>query len=255
MTVQSKHSDMRISETPKTLRALALERMRAAILAFRFKPGERLTERDLCDQLGVSRSVVREVMRHLEAESLVQTIPHHGVIVAKLDATQAAEIYEIRALFEAGAAHACAERATSKQIAELRRALEGIDKAYSTSDRMAVLAATTRFYEAMFLGAQHPIAWEIVERLNGRISRFRALTISSPARSVTGPAQLRKIYTAIAARNPEAAAQACREHVRSAAKLALEIITAQPELIAQTAKRPRKRREGVSTRSLEKMLD
>src|SRR5882672_1518544 len=93
-------TELRIVEAPKTLRELALDRMRAAILDFRFKPGERLTERDLCHRLGVSRSVVREVMRHLEAEDLVQTIPHHGLIVAKLDASQAAEIYEIRALFE-----------------------------------------------------------------------------------------------------------------------------------------------------------
>ena len=111
MTDNGKQSDLRISETPKTLRALVLERMRAAILSFRFRPGERLRERDLCDQLGVSRSVVREVMRHLEAEGLVQTVPNRGMIVAKLDASQAAEIYEIRALVEACAAHACAERA------------------------------------------------------------------------------------------------------------------------------------------------
>jgi DNA-binding GntR family transcriptional regulator len=242
MTDNSKHSDLRISETPKTLRELALERMRAAILAFRFKPGERLTERDLCDQLGVSRSVVREVMRHLEAESLVQTIPHHGLIVARLDANQAAEIYEIRALVEACAAHACAERANDKQIAALRKALESIVKAYAAGpDHAAVLAGSKRFYEAMFLGAQHPIAWEIVERLNGRISRLRALTIMTPNRTVTGPAQLRKIYAAIAARKPEAAAEACRQHVRSAAILALEIIKTQSGQVSTQAAKGRRK--------------
>ena len=242
--IEHDDSDLRIAEPPKTLRELALERMRAAILAFRFKPGERLTERDLCDRLGVSRSVVREVMRHLEAENLVQTVPHHGLIVARLDAAQAAEIYEIRAGFESNAARACAERASAGQLDALREALEGIEKAYSVPDHAAVLAATTRFYEAMFLGARQPIAWEIVERLNGRISRLRALTIMSPGRGKTGPAQLRKICAAIAAREPEAAAEACREHVRNAAVLALASINAQT-LAAPDAVKPAGRRRAV----------
>ena len=134
----------------------------------------------------------------------------------------------------------------SEQITALRKALNDISKAYAAGpDQAAVLDATRRFYEAMFLGAQHPIAWEIVERLNGRISRLRALTITTPSRTVTGPAQLRKIYTAIAARKPEAAAEACRQHVRSAAILALEIIKAQSN---QTSP-PEKRRRGSSSLS------
>jgi DNA-binding GntR family transcriptional regulator len=253
MTIDDVESDLRIAETPKTLRELALERMRGAILDFRFKPGQRLTERDLCDRLGVSRSVVREVMRHLEAEHLVQTIPHHGLIVATLDAEQAAEIYEIRALFESCAAHACAERASSKEVATLRRALEGIEKGYKAHDHAAVLSATTRFYEIMFLGAQHPIAWEIVERLNGRISRLRTLTIASPARHVTGPAQLRKIYAAIAAHKPEAAAEACRAHVRSAAVLALESIKAQSPTEAKPVAKPARPLRAPALRSVSRI--
>jgi DNA-binding GntR family transcriptional regulator len=200
--------------------------------------------------------VVREVMRHLEAENLVQTIPHHGLIVAKLDAGQAAEIYEIRAQFESNAARACAERANLKQLAALRKALEGIEKAYLVPDHAAVLASTTRFYEAMFQGAQQPIAWEIVERLNGRISRLRALTIMSPTRMVTGPAQLRQIYAAIAARDPEAAAEACREHVRSAAVLALATIAAQTEdLVAPGAAKPEKRRRALAADPVKQTAD
>lgn len=249
MTVNGGNSDLRIAETPKTLRELALERMRGAILDFRFKPGERLTERDLCDRLGVSRSVVREVMRHLEAEHLVQTIPHQGVIVALLDAAQAAEIYEIRALFESSAAHACAERASDPEIAVLRKALEGIEKGYQVQDHAAVLSATTRFYRAMFAGARHPIAWEIVERLNGRISRLRALTIAAPERTVSGPAQLRKIYAAIAAHQPDAAAEACREHVQSAAILALESIKVQAAAEQTAQEKPSRGRGAARERS------
>src|SRR6188472_1659608 len=58
-------------DTPPTLRAMVLERLRRAIISGVFKPGQRLVERTLCDQLGVSRSVIREVIRHLDAEGLV----------------------------------------------------------------------------------------------------------------------------------------------------------------------------------------
>ena len=61
---------LRIEEAPRTLREIALERLRAAIVENRFPPGTRLTERELCEQMGVSRSVVREVIRPLEAEGL-----------------------------------------------------------------------------------------------------------------------------------------------------------------------------------------
>ncbi|WP_163535827.1 GntR family transcriptional regulator, partial [Klebsiella pneumoniae] len=64
---------MRVDRSAKTLRELTLEKMREAIVSLRFRPGDRLVERDLCEQLGVSRTVVREVLRHLEAEGIVQT--------------------------------------------------------------------------------------------------------------------------------------------------------------------------------------
>ncbi|TIS50817.1 MAG: GntR family transcriptional regulator, partial [Mesorhizobium sp.] len=110
---------LRIDRSAKTLRTLALERMREAIMDFHFQPGERLVERPLCDQLGVSRSVVREVLRQLEAEGLVQMIPGHGPAVAKPDIGRTDEIYELRALLEGIAARACAQSATNGQLAVL----------------------------------------------------------------------------------------------------------------------------------------
>jgi DNA-binding GntR family transcriptional regulator len=219
--------DLRISQAPKTLREIALERVRSAILEFRFQPGARLTERDLCAQLGVSRSVVREVLRHLETEGLVQTIPHHGPIVAKLDRQAAAQIYEIRGLLEASAAHAAAERADAQAIEKMGTAMADIESAYAAQNHRAVLGATTRFYETMFLCGDKTVAWEMVQRLNGRISRLRAMTIASSGRHVTGPAQMRKIYDAICRHDPASAATACREHVARAGAIAQTLLSQQ----------------------------
>ena len=82
---QTHDADLRIAHPPTTLRELAVERLRQAIISGRFPGGARLVERTLCDQLGVSRSVVREAIRYLEAEGLVETLPRSGPVVAKLD--------------------------------------------------------------------------------------------------------------------------------------------------------------------------
>src|SRR4029079_6883226 len=118
--VDDQNAEMRVDRSARTLRELTLEKLRDAILDFRFQPGERLVERTLCDRLGVSRTVVREVLRHLEAEGLVEIIARQGPIVARLDPEQVAEIYELRGLLEANAARACAEQSTPELVQRLR---------------------------------------------------------------------------------------------------------------------------------------
>src|SRR5262245_5546021 len=86
-------SALRIDAPPVTLRAMALERLRRAIISGVFKSGQRLVERTLCDQLGVSRSVIREVIRHLDAEGLVTT-EGQGPMVSRLAWDDARQIYE-----------------------------------------------------------------------------------------------------------------------------------------------------------------
>ena len=220
---------LRIEEVPRTLREIALERLRTAIVEHHFTPGSRLTERDLCEQLGVSRSVVREVIRHLETEGLVETIPHHGPIVARLDAATAAQIYEIRGLLESTAAHDAAEKASPETLERMRLALGRIAAAYAADDHHAVILSTAEFYEAMFAAGGKHVAWDVVKRLNSRISWLRAMTIASPGRAVTGLEQIEKIFRAIAQRQPEAAAAASREHIQKAAAIARDLLRERDE--------------------------
>ncbi|WP_374332955.1 GntR family transcriptional regulator [Aestuariivirga sp.] len=220
---------LRIEEAPPTLRELALERLRTAIVEHHFPPGSRLTERELCQQLGVSRSVVREVIRHLETEGLVTSIPHHGPMVARLEPETAEQIYEIRALLESTAAHDAALRASPQQVEDMRAALAAIAAAYAAGDHHAVILSTTRFYEAMFAAGGKGVAWEVVKRLNSRITWLRSMTIASPGRATTGLGQMEKIFAAIAQRQPEAAAAASREHVNRAAAIARALLREQQQ--------------------------
>lgn len=215
--------ELRIDRPPQTLRGIALDRLRAAIIAGRFPGGTRLVERTLCDQLGVSRSVVREVIRVLETEGLVETLPHRGPVVARLDWAQARQVYDIRRQLEGSAAEVCATVADAGVDAALAQALAQIREGGDEG----VFVATTRFYEVIFAAAGHHIAWEIVQRLNGRISRLRALTLAATERAVPGPERMARIAAAIAARDGARARRAVEDHLTEAAALAQHALEAE----------------------------
>ncbi len=217
-------SDLRIAHPPTTLRELAVDRLRTAIITGRFSGGDRLVERTLCDQLGVSRSVVREAIRYLEAEGLVEILPRGGPMVARLDWSQARQIYEIRRLLEAAAAADCARRADDAVKARLRAALADLEAAFDDASPRRLYDAATALYEVIFTAAGHDIAWEVVQRLHSRISRLRALTLATKERRVSGPAHMARICRAICDNAPEAAAEAVREHLRDAAETARKLL-------------------------------
>lgn len=222
MTVskQSDHNVLRVERPTATLKELALDKLRDAILGFRFQPGERLVERRLADMLGVSRTVVREVLRHLEAEGLVESLAYQGPVVARLNIDTVDQIYELRAVIEVLATRACAERISARDLASLEKTLQAIEHGFKREDLMRVLEETTHFYAVIFTSAEKTVAWDVFRNLNARINQLRAMTLSSEGRSTTGPRELRRILEAIQRGDPDAAEHACREHVQRAHEIA-----------------------------------
>ena len=161
-----KDAAIRVERPAKTLRELALDKVREAIVNGYFRPGDRLVERDLCAQLGVSRTVVREVLRHLESEGLVANLPNKGPIVALLDIEEAKQIYEIRGALEGMAARLCAERGSPEIVAALEESLTAIRNSYRDQDMAAVLAHTSSFYQTLFTRVDRHVI------LMGRIESF-----------------------------------------------------------------------------------
>lgn len=215
---------LKVERRTTTLRELALEKMRTAILEAHFQPGERLVERSLCEGLGVSRTVVREVLRHLEAEGLVDSIPNQGPIVAVIDSDTAAQIYEIRALLEGDAAMACARHAGDGVVSRLADCIAHIELAFEARDHQAVRELTTTFYEAMFHGGGRHVAWEIVQTLNARINRLRAMTISSEDRGRQAVAEMNLILDAIRSHDARGARDAAMAHVARVAVIAAQLL-------------------------------
>ncbi|MBN3801536.1 GntR family transcriptional regulator [Paraburkholderia sp. Ac-20336] len=220
MTTEKK--SLRIEREVKTLRQLALERMRNAILQSHFLPGERLVERPLCDELGVSRTVVREVLRHLETEGLVENIANLGPVVKKVDLDEAIQIYEIRALLEGSAARACAEKSTPEIVAYLSLILDAVQEAFRNKDYDNVLLKVGQFYEYMFGSGGKTVAWKLAETLNARINQLRAHTIRSPGRDKASFKEMKKLLDAIEAKDGAAAERASVEHVQAVIRILVD---------------------------------
>ena len=221
-------SDLKVDRNAKTLRELTLEKLREAIVQGYFRPGARLVERTLCEELGVSRTVVREVLRHLETEGLVEVAAGHGPIVARLDPTQVGEIYELRGLLEANAARACAEKATPQVIEKLRGIRRKIEKAFEKNAFAEVLLHTEAFYDALFEGAQKTVSLAVVRTLNTRINRLRALTISSAGRGAESNKEMNALLAAIERGDGAAAFKASTAHIQRVSQLAQDALNSLP---------------------------
>ncbi|MCO1577327.1 GntR family transcriptional regulator [Crossiella sp. SN42] len=213
---------MRVNRVAAPVREQVLDQLRQAIVEMRLEPGKRLVERELIEQTGVSRTTIREVLRQLSAEGLVETIPHRGTVVASVSRERAVELYEVRAALEGMAARAFAERASEQQVAELRRAFEEIESCFAAGELGApMLAAKARFYDTLLAGSGNETIREIVEGLQARVTVLRTMSLGQPGRAVHSVAEIREIVEAAEARDAERAATACAHHVRQAAHAVL----------------------------------
>jgi DNA-binding GntR family transcriptional regulator len=203
------------------LREKTVKVLREAILSEHLKPGQQLVERELCQQTGVSRSSIREALRYLESEGLVESRGTKGIFVAVLTVQQALEIYEVRAALEAEAARHFVKRATDKEIAALRTCLLLIKKVAS-KDADAYGRGIDHFFEILFAGARNATAHAIMRSLGARINFLRRKSIrTAPKSRIPGSlAKMSLIYEALAKRDGEAAAAACRAFVARSAEFA-----------------------------------
>lgn len=184
-----------------------------------------MVERTLCEELGVSRSVVREVIRYLEAEGLVEILPNKGPIVSLLNWDIASQIYEIRLVLEQSAVADCTKNLTAENSDRLKHLMGELEQAFDANEINHIITTSAKLYETIFTIAKHHIAWEVVQRLNGRISRLRAMTMKSTQREVSGCQRIKNICEAIYLhQDADRAKHAVAAHIAEAAKIAQEIL-------------------------------
>lgn len=213
---------LQVTRQSVTLRQRVCDKLRQAIFERRLAPGTKLVERDLCEQLGVSRPSLREALRHLESEKLIEMVPHRGSVVARLSERDVREIYDVRAALEGPACARFADLATDEDIASLEQAYAQLDKAVQQNDRAGILQAKAAFYQTLFHGSGCVISQSIVASLNVRIEVLRRMSIARTGRYPQMIAEIGSIVDAARGRNGAAMRESCIAHLKSAAAAALE---------------------------------
>jgi DNA-binding GntR family transcriptional regulator len=219
---------LRINKTAASLRQQVIESLRTAVISGRLSPGQRLTERELTESLGVSRTVVREALRQVEAEGLIEVIPNRGPVVRALTAEEAQDIYRIRAVLQGLAARQFVAQATPEQLDALESAFHSVTAAYEADDATRIVAAKTLFYDRLYAGAASETLSSMLATLHARMWRWRTLGLAHPQRSAARSQEsidnLRAIVDAIRDGDGERAERMTREEANQAAAEVLRLL-------------------------------
>lgn len=206
------------------LRQQAEDTLRQALLSGRFAPGERLKERELVELLGVSRTLLREALRQIEAEGLIEIVPNRGPVVAVLSYEEAEEIYEVRGILEAQACTGFALRASGAQVQELEAAFGELTAAARRGDVRGTLTWSDTFYDIIVAGSGNRVLGSMLKQLHNRIVLLRRTSLSETDRLPETLHELTSIAEALLARDENAAGKAALHHVRQAARTALRVM-------------------------------
>ncbi|MBY0320520.1 MAG: GntR family transcriptional regulator [Reyranella sp.] len=215
---------MKVVRIAAPLRRQVLDNIREAIAVGRLPAGSRLVERELCEMTGVSRTLVREALRQLESERLVEVIANKGPIVAKFSARQVSEVYELRAELEGLASELFAERASEAQRKALQGAFAALREAYAKGEARGMLAAKTHFYDCLVEGADNETLGTMLRQLHARAMVLRGTSLSQPGRTGESERELAEIMKAIRRRDGAAARKASIAHITKAARVALQVL-------------------------------
>ncbi|MDR6951367.1 DNA-binding GntR family transcriptional regulator [Ancylobacter sp. 3268] len=209
-----------IGQESAPLRRKLVAILRRLIETGRLPAGQRLIEKDLCSELAVSRTVLREALRELEVDGLL-VAGARGLSVAVLGRAEAENIYAVRAALEALVARQFCRRADSAAIAALDATLGALHRAYEAGTLGSMLDAKLDFYRTLCAGAGNPVARDLLDRLNARISLLRARSLADPARKHASLAEIDALMEALRRRDEDRAAVLAERHVAEAARTAL----------------------------------
>ncbi|MAO56062.1 MAG: GntR family transcriptional regulator [Rhodospirillaceae bacterium] len=217
--------------TPVTLENAPLRRrvaaaIRDAIEVGKLPPGARLVEKDLCTDLNVSRTSLREALRELEAEGLVTHQAHKGLVVSRITRAEAENVYRVRAALEALIVEQFAEDADVEALADLKARAETLRRAYSSNDLRTILDAKKDFYDGLCTGAGNPLVLDLLTRLNSQVTQLRGRSLMTEARRTSSIAEIDALIRALAKRDAAGARKAVLRHVENAAKAAMATLPA-----------------------------
>lgn len=224
-----------IKGAPSPLRRRGLHeeiraKLRSLIIQGRLAPGARLGEVELCETLGVSRTPLREALKLLEGENLVEIRPHRGARVTLLDASETGDLFEAASGIEAFAARLAAERITNEQLDRLNLLQERIEKALREGRLSVYSRLNAEIHRDIVAASGNATLACLHHDLLGRIERARRVALTALGRLEESTREHRAILEALSTGNGAAAAALLGAHVRRTGEVARNILGAAKEL-------------------------
>ncbi len=197
----------------KPLREMVYEELKMEILTGAIVPGTRMMEVELAEEMGVSRTPIREAIRKLEKEGLVTIEPRRGAYASMISTKDMVEILEVRQDLEGLAAYFAASRMTPDQLAELKKEYNKYNEAVKSGIMEDMIKHDTKFHRIIVDSCHNKILVQMIEQLQELVLRFRYIYYDNFKRAENMPAEHAEILNAIESSNAEAARYAADIHI------------------------------------------
>lgn len=213
----------------RPIREIAYDVLKHAIVSGEIPAGERIIETDYAERLHISRTPLREALRKLERDGLVEYVLRRGVVVRAFTINDVEEIYTIRNSLEMLTLPAIIEKATPEHIADLRRRLAEMDELLEKDDVDAISPLARAFHWALTsISNQHRIL-RVIESQDEYINRFSLMAIRQENHRYEAQAEHRRMVDLIEARDLEGLRQLMRAHSDLSKQRCLEALAAQKQ--------------------------
>ncbi|MCG8402244.1 MAG: GntR family transcriptional regulator [Firmicutes bacterium] len=209
----------------RTVRDMVYETLRQAIFEGRFKHGERIVEKEMAEQLQVSRTPVREAFRKLEAEGLIRYYPRKGVLVRGITAEDIIEIYAIREALETMAISFVVENVTEGEKEKLFKLIEKMKVLIEIGDDEELVRMSHLFNELLLKASRMPRLVALINNYQDYIAKFRKATLAKASRKVDALKDHEEILRAIDRMDVPRAKELTVRHLKSACRECLRAIT------------------------------
>jgi DNA-binding GntR family transcriptional regulator len=210
--------------TQVNLKQKAYDEIRRRILNGELDAKNPLSEYQLAQELELSRTPVREAVKRLESEGLVQSIPSRGTFVAELTARDISEIYQVREQLEGFAARIAAERMSDEDIKQIEEEILLSNKLGLEGRRVEILDSDIRLHTKIIASTQNSRLINVLATLDNQMYRVRALFPQSSQWLETTLVEHALIVEAIKVHDGQAAEKAIKAHLRSSREYAIKQI-------------------------------
>jgi DNA-binding GntR family transcriptional regulator len=212
----------RIVEKHQTLREKILENIRDAIISGTLKGGSRVSEPDLAERYGISRTPIREAFRQLESEGYLTVIPRRGAVVSEFSQKDVEEFYAIKSILEGYAARRACDKLTRKELERLQSINDRLAELAEQNDVKTFFKIHGDFHDLFIRAADNEKLRELITSLVTRFQRLRFMSLSLPGRMQISVQEHEKIIEAFSRKDAETAETLVRKNAEFGGRVLMD---------------------------------